>query len=199
MNALISLEVTSCSWSVIATKGDVPCPRSYHAANRYRNLMLVHGGESKQERPHAHSQVMFDLGDGQSTEMSRSVSMSAADETVGVQGATHSQSTSVINIPALQERHAPAHMGHDGVTLGDSLCGTKLAGQIKVYSCLCISFMLHWVCTCTSTMALIHSFLSIYKSNTIILFTCNVSLDIQERRQGIARGCTRPCRHRHWC
>jgi hypothetical protein len=51
-----------------------------------------------------------------------------------LQGA-HSQSTSVINVPSLQERHAPAHVGHDGVTLGDSLCGTKLAGQIKVKGC----------------------------------------------------------------
>jgi hypothetical protein len=133
---LISLEVTSCSWSVVATKGEVPCPRSYHAANRFRNLMLVHGGECKQERPRAHSQVVFDLGDGQSTELSRSVSM--AEETAGqsLQGA-HSQSTSVINVPGLQEKHAPTHVGHDGVTLGDSLCGTKLAGQIKVR---CLSY-----------------------------------------------------------
>lgn len=133
VNSLLSLEVTSCSWSILPTKGDVPCPRSYHAANRYRNLMLIHGGEGKQDSHQALHQVSFDHADQQqqqqqqiAAEMSRSVDNSSHPTLQPM----HSQSTSVLNVPGMQETK-PA-FGHDGVTLGDTLCGTKLAGQIKV-------------------------------------------------------------------
>ena len=128
VNVLISLEVSSCSWSIVPTKGEIPCPRSYHAASRYRNLMIIHGGEGKLDAMRPNTHVSFDATE-QIAEMSRSMADDSTNPTILP---AHSQSTSVLNAPAALEDERRVHAGHDGVTLGDSLCGTKLAGQIKV-------------------------------------------------------------------
>ena len=92
--------------------------------------MLIHGGETKVDhQPTGH--ISFDLvGEG---------SQSLAEDssaTIRVVPSLHSQSTSVLNAPsaALQDTSRPAGYRHDGVTLGDTLCGTKLPGQLKVNS-----------------------------------------------------------------
>lgn len=148
MNALISLDVTSCSWSLVPTKGEVPPARSYHAANRYKNLMLVHGGEGKEifQNPH-NNRVSFGNKDS-AVDASRSVteeSTVAPTSSALPSGLSRlSQSTSVLlnehdnsrELGKKPETDRTAALkgvsGHDGVTLGDSLCGTKLANQVKV-------------------------------------------------------------------
>lgn len=143
MNGLISLDVTSCSWSVVPTKGDVPLPRSYHAASRYQNLMLVHGGESKSTQENGH--VTFAETDSVAAATEQSL---AEDSSRSVPHTQQSQSTSVLldqydnsrdigRRPDTLQKLPPSisaggPVGHDGVTLGDSLCGTKLANQVKV-------------------------------------------------------------------
>lgn len=146
MNALISLDVTSCSWSVVPSKGDIPPARSYHAASRFQNLMLVHGGEGKAAFQNPHNRVSFD-----NNERGVDVNQSIAEESnpSAVAGVA-SQSTSVLldqhdNSRELGRRPESGRngtpktiIGHDGVTLGDTLCGTKLANQVKVRHMCCV-------------------------------------------------------------
>lgn len=140
MNALISLDVTSCSWSVVPSKGDIPPARSYHAASRYQNIMLIHGGEGKETFQNPHNRVSFD-----NNERGIDVNQSIAEgSNPSAAAGIASQSTSVLldqhdNSRGLGRRPESGRnsatkvsRGHDGVTLGDSLCGTKLAGQVKV-------------------------------------------------------------------
>lgn len=131
--------MSTCSWSVVPTKGDLPPPRSYHAANRYQNLMIVHGGEGKEAFQNPHNRVSFPSQPGGMNEALGSIAEESNPTQIGIT----SQSTSVLlnehdNSRELGRRpeSSPYLAGkdvgnHDGVTLGDTL-GTKLSHQVKV-------------------------------------------------------------------
>jgi len=102
--------------------------------------MLVHGGEGKAAFQNPHNRVSFD-----NNERGIDVNQSIAEESnPSAAAGIASQSTSVLldqhdNSRELGRRPESgrgatpkATIGHDGVTLGDTLCGTKLANQVKV-------------------------------------------------------------------
>jgi hypothetical protein len=104
--------------------------------------MLIHGGEGKEvfQNPH-NNRVSFGNNDS-AVDVSRSIAEESTEAPAGL--SRLSQSTSVLlnehdNSRELGKkpetnRTAATRVasGHDGVTLGDSLCGTKLANQVKV-------------------------------------------------------------------
>lgn len=47
-NTVISLNVVTGSWQNVVCTGDIPPPRTYHAACAVDNYMFIHGGEGQQ-------------------------------------------------------------------------------------------------------------------------------------------------------